>query len=493
MPYEDSPETVPTGEAEQPPEEMGLGNKILHGAAIFGNSATMGIVPALAGLNPDAKRGILKYLREGEEELGDTLSTGIKVAGAFATPIPGLGAIKGATALGKLGAAAAKGAIVGGVGAGVTNVAEQSPGGIDIGSALKSAGVGAVGGAALGSVFHGIGSTIKGADKLLRSRGEDAVFAAGGGSAGTIRALGNYSPLSNKASRLAKEESIADFAKNAKWVGNAGQGWQESIERSGKASDAAKQKIEEMMTKFGERKSGGVTAKAQPVIDHVEDKLISRFSSKTTPPNSQEKAAIDYVKAELQGQLGWDEATMRFANDRITPRDLQGIKTKIGHLVYSHSGEKAVGSGTTAQVLATAKAVLSDLESDLMKANSPAAGKMLDNAKKVMHYGELWRNMGIAAKEGQSGLIRHLMGDGMRSIPDTYVLGQIMNTVKAPKIVNNALVNQLLANQLGKGRIPNALLSYTKRPVPLAGKPGLMSPLSTNRMILGLGRGAGSL
>ena len=499
MPYENAPETIAPGQEEKPPEEMGLGDKVLHGAAMFGNEATMGVVPALASLNPEAKQKILRYLREGEEELGPGLSTGIKIAGAFATPLPGLGAIKGATTLGKIGASAARGAIAGGVGAGLSNVAQQSPGGVDIGDALKSAGIGAAGGGVIGGTLGAIGT---GASKYLTSRGEQSIFSAGGGTKGTIAKIGRYDPLSNAKRAAHKADEVAKTAVNEGWVGQFGKGIDYSVESSAKAAELAGQRIENIMLKVGNNTT--IRPKSEFVVDNIVDEITNRFTKGKIGPTKPQKAAIAGLEDQLKDLLGYvpevvDKATGQvlkpayYQTSHLDARTIQQLKDQIGSMVYGFGRDKTVGNTAMAQTFAVGKSILSDMEDKLVTAIDKDAGKQLEAAKKLFHHAKLWEGMGRAAKEGERGLIEHLGGRGMRSIPDTYIIGQIMKTLHAP---GGPISAQLLANMIGRGRIPNAMIAAGKLPAALAknkvtGSTGAFAPMTSQRLGSMIGRAAG--
>jgi hypothetical protein len=500
MPYENAPETIAPGEEEKPPEEMGLGDKVLHGAAMFGNEATMGVVPALATMNPEAKQRILKYLREGEEELGPGLSRGIKVAGAFATPLPGLGAIKGVTTLGKIGAAAARGAISGGIGAGVSNIAQQSPGGIDVGDALKSAGIGAVGGGVIGGA---LGAAGQGIGKYLSSRAEQSIFSAGGGTRGTIAKLGRYDPMTNSKRAADKADEVAKTALKEGWVGNFGKGIDHSVEMSGKAADLAGQRIENVMLKHGNNTT--IRPKSEYVVDNIINDVTNRFTKGKIGPTQPQKTAIVGLENELKNLLGYvPEEVDKLTGAVLKPayynvshldgRTIQQVKDQIGSMVYGFGRDKTVGNSALAQTFAVGKSVLSDMEDKLISAIDKGAGKELVDAKRLFHHAKLWEGMGRAAKEGERGLIEHLGGRGMRSIPDTYIIGQIMKTIGAP---SGPITNQLLANLIGRGRIPNTMLAAGKLPAalaknPVTGSSGAFAPMTTQRLGSMIGRGIGN-
>ena len=501
MPYDNAPETqVGNAEPDKPAEEMSTTDKVLHGAAMFGNEATMGVVPALASLNPEAKQKILKYLREGEEELGPGLSTGIKVAGAFATPLPGLGAIKGATTLGKIGAAGLRGAIAGGAGAGLSNVAQQSPGGIDIGEALKSAGTGALGGGVIGGA---LGAAGQGIGKYLSSRAEQSVFSAGGGTKGTIAKLGRYDPLTNSRRATEKADDVAKTALKEGWVGSFGKGIDHSVESAGKAADLAGQRIENVMLKHGN--SSAIRPKSEYVVDSIVDDITKRFSKGKVGPTKPEKAAIEGLKSELQNLLGYvpevvDKQTgavlspAYYQTANLDGRTIQQVKDKIGGMVYGFGRDKTPGNTAMAQTFAVGKSVLSDMEDKLISAIDNQAGKELIAAKRLFHHAKLWEGMGRAAKEGERGLIEHLGGRGLRSIPDTYIIGQVMKTIGVP---SGPITNQLLANMIGRGRIPNAMLAAGKLPAALSknvvtGSKGAFAPMTTQRLGSIIGRGVGN-
>ena len=120
----------------------------------------------------------------------------LEVAGGLATPAFGMGALKGASTMAKIGGGAAQGALFGGLfGAGSAKEKEDM-----LGDAAKNAAIGGV----TGGLFSGIGSAIapkvqKGAEKLLKKGVPLTPGSAFGGAVDTVeQRAGTFMPGINK-------------------------------------------------------------------------------------------------------------------------------------------------------------------------------------------------------------------------------------------------------------------------------------------------------
>lgn len=438
------------------------------GAALFGNAATFGLVPLITGaISPESKNEMLNYLEKGREDLGG-YGTIAELAGGFAAPVPGLGLLGGGAkaaktiaSLGKAGkflsksplaASMARGAIAGGTSAGITSASNMPGGAYDWQQNLKDAAIGAGTGAGLGMLGKGFAN-------LLADRAKQTKFSAGGGTAGTIKHIGSMAPKTTMRKAELKAGKIADTAEREGWIGGGKIGWQTVDESTLKAQTAigkAEDKIDDIINQYGSRPLVDPAQFKKRVLDEVEQSVQVRG----TTSKAEHDSIYSFLAEELDHQLQWDDTVGAYARGPLSARDMQAIKKKIGSYAYGGQGEKVPADAARSQTAAIAKNVISDWEDELVTRANRRAGKQLEKAKELYHHATLWTMMGARAKIGEQGLLEHLGGRGLRSIPDTYAIGQAMRAFGLP---SGPISSQLIANQIGRGRLPNAMINLNRR------------------------------
>lgn len=152
-----------------------------------------------ADVREETYKGHRNQLRKQSKEFerqNPKLAMGLEIAGGMATPAFGMGALKGASTLAKIGGGATQGALFGGLfGAGSAKEKEDM-----LGDAAKNAAIGGL----TGGLFSGIGSAIapkvqKGAEKLLKKGVPLTPGGAFGGAVDTVeQRAGTFMPGINK-------------------------------------------------------------------------------------------------------------------------------------------------------------------------------------------------------------------------------------------------------------------------------------------------------
>jgi len=214
----------------------------------FGSSATLGYLPkmqaaVMAGLDPELNYEQAKQITQKRDQAllsQNPVSYGAgTLGGAIATPIPGLGAVKGASLGAKVGKAALQGAAIGGASDTGLDMGTQD----DLRERLKRASVGGALGGGLqgaGSGLQGLASKLKeyGTFKLLGARGKDAEKLLERNKAGLQKAdqfldqEGIVGPLTTNASLAKSAEKLAN----------------ESGQKIGKVYDRVAKEAEDLLT-----------------------------------------------------------------------------------------------------------------------------------------------------------------------------------------------------------------------------------------------------
>jgi hypothetical protein len=478
-------EAAPVAEEpeSEPKQDIGMLEKLGEAGLIAANSATLGAIPAIAGIfSPETKKTMQDRLGVAKEKAGEGLSMAAEIGGGFLTPIPGLGLLGGAGKAGvglgkaalaaKLAKAAAHGGIVGGASSGIRYASEAKPGEYDVGQQLGAIGTGAGLGAAMGGAASTLGSA-------LSNRAHATRFSAGGGTAGSIKAMGKSYPAAGLEEVSEHADRIADWAVKNKVIGGFGQGLKSSINKADDLFEQAEKQIENVMR----RHENTPVISAKDFKEHIVDTLLKQ--------ETHGNIINPTVKSTIENRVGGlIDGTLRktskggYEVSELTPRDIQRVKSAIGTEVYGLIGESSPGAGVASQMLARAKSVASDLEDRMVTALNKNDGQLLKDAKQQYNYSLLWKGMGIKGKISEQGLLEHLMGRGMRGVPNTYAVGQLTGS-------KNTLLNALIANLVTE-RIPSTLIATDKAARAVAGQAGKFNALNPRRVTAGLGQLTGS-
>ena len=496
------PNNTQTPKTEE--EKSQLLYKILHGASIFGNEATMGAVPAVAnlaaqvGMGKGASEGIQKYLSDAEQDIGEEGTFGLKLAGALATPLP-FGKVKAATTLGKIGMGMAKGAGLGAVSAGLHNIGTAAPGEISGLELAKDTAVGAGLGGAVGGAFGG-GSA------YLAARAERSGMGSVGGTAGRISDAAKNYPVSEY-SGLKRAEDVIGRGRDMmvpgkvvideagkKTVGKASEGIQgkfaqtfhDVAERANRVAMEAGATEGEILAKEGRL----VKLKLDTVRQHTLDPLIDELSAKGITGRGDKR-----VIAELERQ--WNSFTKDVDSlgnlvdkPNLSIEQLARMRESLSDTLQGAYGEGRLVANKTASMLAKFRSNISDLEDVALKHIVPDVGAKFVKAKEQYHSAMVLRAMSTKGHISDEGLMETLLGRGIRGMANTAALTKLGLAGPAAYMATSGLA---------AGRIPNTFLALDKainRANLGKTRPDIvkraLNPLTTQRAGMQAGKLAGS-
>jgi hypothetical protein len=420
-----TPEVAPQGE-----EETSTLEKLGELGVLAGNSATLGLVPTIAGVfDADTKNKMLKHLEKSREDTG-AAGTVAEILGGFATPIPGLGAAKGAGTLARVGMGALRGGVAGGLSSGLTRASEQPGGQFDPVDIAKATGTGALLGTGLGGAAGGVGS-------YMTHRANQAVFSAGGGTAGRIEHLArSYGVGAKKGLQKAKE--AGEFAVEQGWAGGSAlQSIPEGANKAFAAAETSGKKIGELIEKHGDN--------AEVPVSHIWNNIVTPVFDKFTARNissAKTNKALENMMEEVSSMVG--------SKQKVNIKDVFRIKEELGDIIYGERGLGKVGDSTKEFVFSNLRSKISDLENEMMKKVNPALGKELVDNKEMFSKAMLWGNMATKGDIAELGLIESLFGKGLgRGMANTFGLTAAGLPVGAARVVGDLL---------GQGRIPNTVV-----------------------------------
>lgn len=440
-----------SNEESAPVSEGGAADTLAQLGALFGNSASLGLYPTIAGIvNPEHKMKALEYLAKAREEQGG-LGTAAEIAGGFAVPLPGLGAIKGVTGIGKVLAGAGRGMIAGGISGGMTKASEQLPGEFDFGEVAKSAGLGAGVGGGLGAAAGTIGSAIAANANRVK-------FSAGGGTAGRIEQIAKSYPVST-AKGLEKAEDIADIAHKNKWSGGFGQSFEDVLKKTGESRLEHGKAIENILKTHGKDK----LMTHNDFVDDILNPIIKEYHPGGMIGTKQEKAltSIQDEIIKLTGNTG--------KKGYVTLEDMNNFRMNIKPMVWGARGEKGVGEGIEQTMFAKLYSNVSNVEDRAMMMIDPAIAGQLKNHKLNYHAAKLWEKMAAKGEMSDYGLTDTLAGKGVRGGVN-YMMGKLAGLPGIPAY--------MLQNIIGRGRLPNTEIWLADQ----AGKNrSMFGPLSAGR------------
>jgi hypothetical protein len=377
------------------------------------------------------------------ERQNPKLAMGLEIAGGLATPAFGMGALKGASTLAKIGGGAAQGALFGGLfGAGSAKEKEDM-----FGDAAKNAAIGGV----TGGLFSGIGSAIapkvqKGAEKLLKKGVPLTPGSAFGGAIDTVeQRAGGFMPGVNKMRTKAIKKwnsSIIDDVLNPLGI---------------KVGRTVDDDITEMVLK-GQKALSKSYDDVLPMISMKADDVLNDDLARIIKKQVLGKDAQRKVMTEMKKIRGY------ISGNQVSGQSIKQMQEHLGKRIQAYSGvtnadDKAVGE------------ILKDTLDTFMDTVERQNPKYADRLKTINRaYAKFVRIEGASAKlNGADAFTPKQFGQAVRQAD--------RSTRKRAFAAGNALMQDVGENAKILGnKVPDS---------------GTAGNLITNNLLLGTAGGAG--
>ena len=377
------------------------------------------------------------------ERQNPKLSMGLEIAGGLATPAFGIGALKGASTLAKIGGGAAQGALFGGLfGAGSAKEKEDM-----LGDAAKNAAIGGV----TGGLFSGIGSAIapkvqKGAEKLLKKGVPLTPGSAFGGAVDTVeQRAGTFMPGINKMRTKAIKKwnsSIIDDVLNPLGI---------------KVGRTVDDDITELVLK-GQKALSKSYDDVLPMISMKADDVLNDDLARIIKKQVLGKDAQRKVMTEMKRIRGY------ISGNQVSGQSIKQMQEHLGKRIQAYAGttnadDKAVGE------------ILKDTLDTFMDTVERQNPKYADKLKTINRaYAKFVRIEGASAKlNGAEAFTPKQFGQAVRQAD--------RSTRKRAVAAGNALMQDVGENaQILGNKVPDS---------------GTAGNLITNNLLLGTAGGAG--
>jgi hypothetical protein len=377
------------------------------------------------------------------ERQNPKLAMGLEIAGGLATPAFGMGALKGASTLAKIGGGAAQGALFGGLfGAGSAKEKEDM-----LGDAAKNAAIGGV----TGGLFSGIGSAIapkvqKGAEKLLRKGVPLTPGSAFGGAIDTVeQRAGTFMPGVNKMRTKAIKKwnsSIIDDVLNPLGI---------------KVGRTVDDDITELVLK-GQKALSKSYDDVLPMISMKADDVLNDDLARIIKKQVLGKDAQRKVMTEMKKIRGY------ISGNQVSGQSIKQMQEHLGKRIQAYAGttnadDKAVGE------------ILKDTLDTFMDTVERQNPKYADKLKTINRaYAKFVRIEGASAKlNGAEAFTPKQFGQAVRQAD--------RSTRKRAVAAGNALMQDVGENaQILGNKVPDS---------------GTAGNLITNNLLLGTAGGAG--
>ena len=399
-----------------------------------------------ADVREETYKGHRDQLRKQSKEFerqNPKLAMGLEIAGGVATPAFGMGALKGASTMAKIGTGATQGALFGGLfGAGAADEKEDM-----LGDAAKNAAIGGL----TGGLFSSIGSAIapkvqKGAKKLLDKGVPLTPGSAFGGAVDTIeQRAGTFMPGVNKMRTKAIKKwnsSIIDDVLNPLGI------------KVGKTTD---DQIAELVLQ-GQKALSKSYDDVLPMISMKTDDVLNDDLARIIKKQVLGKDAQRKVMTEMKKIRGY------ISGNQVSGQSIKQMQEHLGKRIQSYAGttnsdDKAVGE------------ILKDTLDTFMDTVERQNPKYADKLKKINKaYAKFVRIEGASAKlNGAEAFTPKQFGQAVRQAD--------RSTRKRAVAAGNALMQDVgeQAQILGN-KIPDS---------------GTAGNLITNNLLLGTAGGAG--
>ena len=367
----------------------------------------------------------------------------LEVAGGLATPAFGMGALKGASTMAKIGGGAAQGALFGGLfGAGSAKEKEDM-----LGDAAKNAAIGGV----TGGLFSGIGSAIapkvqKGAEKLLKKGVPLTPGSAFGGAVDTVeQRAGTFMPGINKMRTKAIKKwnsSIIDDVLNPLGI---------------KVGRTVDDDITELVLK-GQKALSKSYDDVLPMISMKADDVLNDDLARIIKKQVLGKDAQRKVMTEMKKIRGY------ISGNQVSGQSIKQMQEHLGKRIQAYAGttnadDKAVGE------------ILKDTLDTFMDTVERQNPKYADRLKTINRaYAKFVRIEGASAKlNGAEAFTPKQFGQAVRQAD--------RSTRKRAVAAGNALMQDVGENaQILGNKVPDS---------------GTAGNLITNNLLLGTAGGAG--
>ena len=366
----------------------------------------------------------------------------LEIAGGMATPAFGMGALKGASTLAKIGTGATQGALFGGLfGAGAAKEKEDM-----LGDAAKNAAIGGV----TGGLFSGIGSALapklqKGASQLTKKGIPLTPGQAFGGATDTIeQRAGSFMPGINSSRTKAIKKwntSIIDDVLKPLGV---------------KAGNVADDEITELVLK-GQKLLSKSYDDVLPMIsmkadDTLADDLARVIEKQVLGKDAQRKALTEMKK--IKGYM---------VGNKVSGQSIKKIQEHLGKRIQSYSGvtnsdDKAVGEilkDTLDVFMDTVERQNPKYASKLKEINRAYAKFVrIEGASAKLNGAEAFtpKQFGQAVRQADRSTRKRAVSAGKALMQDVGEQGQILGA----KIPDSGTAGNLITNNLLLGTVGGA-------------------------------------
>lgn len=370
----------------------GLLGAIQGGSLGFADEAEAGVRSALSTRKYD---DLIKEIRarynSAKEQNPLSYGTG-ELASAFAVPIPGMGATKGASLLARLASATGKGALIGGTTGLGTSEASLKNNPLEV---AKDVGGGAAMGGILGGTLHGAGELIgAGAKKVLGTKiGQRGEVAFKSASAGEDLGLSKLEPTQNKqfedilkrVGNLEKQKGVdikdvvsfldegapvTDIMKISDKVNS-------ELSNTSAGTDEWRNlsSIKKVLDSYKQRNGIGITPKGEPGLDSLMGVVPEKMVTSVTPNKAEE------LKKEL--------------NSLYSGMDTGIGKSTIADISGGIQKDMAQGSPTAEAAISGANKEYGDTQSmkELLKLGSLRSTDAADQVSNVKSLRDLTGNL----------------------------------------------------------------------------------------------------
>ena len=377
------------------------------------------------------------------ERQNPKLAMGLEIAGGLATPAFGMGALKGASTLAKIGGGAAQGALFGGLfGAGSAKEKEDM-----LGDAAKNAAIGGV----TGGLFSGIGSAIapkvqKGAEKLLKKGVPLTPGSAFGGAVDTVeQRAGTFMPGINKMRTKAIKKwnsSIIDDVLNPLGI---------------KVGRTVDDDITELVLK-GQKALSKSYDDVLPMISMKADDVLNDDLARVIKKQVLGQDAQRKVMSEMKKIRGY------ISGNQVSGQSIKQMQEHLGKRIQAYAGTTNADDKAVGEIL---KDTL-DTFMDTVERQNPKYADKLRTINRA--YAKFVRIEGAAAKlNGAEAFTPKQFGQAVRQAD--------RSTRKRAVAAGNALMQDVGENaQILGNKVPDS---------------GTAGNLITNNLLLGTAGGAG--
>ena len=370
------------------------------------------------------------------------LAMGLEIAGGIATPAFGMGALKGASTLAKVGTGALQGGLFGGLyGAGAAEESSDM-----FGDAAKNAAIGGIS----GGLFSGIGSAIapklqKGAKELTKKGIPITPGQAFGGATDTIeQRAGSFMPGINRSRTKAIKKwntSIIDDVLSPLGI---------------KAGNVADDEVTELVLK-GQKILSKSYDDVLPMIsmkadDTLADDLTRVIEKQVLGKDAQRKALTEMKK--IKGYM---------AGNKVSGQSIKKIQEHLGKRIQSYAGTTNSDDKAVGEILKDTLDVFMDT---VERQNPKYAGKLkeinrayakfvrIEGAAAKLNGAEAFtpKQFGQAVRQADRSTRKRAIAAGNGLMQDIGESGQILGA----KVPDSGTAGNLITNNLLMGTIGGA-------------------------------------